>query len=676
MLPGLGATLAVFRPGDAGIPTQLATVFGAGYAVVSLVSTALVLVGVLTAASFFTSLLAITVILWYVGLKKSGPRARVAALTAELRANPWPLATGFAFVVGLALVLSNYSGVVNFGSSNPFRYWADGLEIASAGQVPEASLQWGDEYPPTVNKLVFNSFNAAVSYAVAGPLAAMGALTFLCLLGLPVAAWAAANEMGLRHSALALAVMFGARLFLGHVMAFVSTLFAGEIFGLMVATCGLAVGLHALRSRGGRAAAMLSGVLFGAAAGTHLVPTVVMLTLLGWHALSRVAIERDIRRVLGTTAVVLGLSFAIAGSTVLLSNGDLGFGGAGSDRYSTAGGFDPTLFFVDGRIHQDATADPETRSLVNDGWYDRPTTVLRDHVEKSLSLRLRAPTPLIYLLPTAIAVATIGVVLWFPRELKPIAVMATGLWVSLLCFGLFFSLRYDTYIPARFPNRRLYAYGSLALVLLGMVLLEAALRLFGRVRSWAAPVAATLLVAVAAAIVLPSGRVSGLRLAEGRQSLAAMSWVRTSIPCDARIVASQRSAGTFQAMTGRVAVTEGMAPYVRPAILTGVIDLLVDARRFFRDPAKHKKFLVNQGIDHVVVLKEEYLLDKHPQLIGPVDERALSNARFLEPVHNSELMDVYRVRGVQQRAGFPDPADFPGYSCGRTPLESASGPSG
>lgn len=663
--------MATFRPGEVGIPTRLATVFGAGYAIVGLSSTFLTLLHILRPATLFVTLAATTVTLWVLGLMRGGPLARLRALGGDVRATPWTLGIGFAFLIGLAIVLSTYSPVVNFGTSNPFRYWADGLEIASGGQVPEGSLQWGTEYPPTVSKLVFNAFNAGVSYAVTEPLGAMGGLTVLCLIAFPVSGWAVGSELGFRYSAPLLAVLFGARVFLGHLMAFSALLFVGESFGLMVATCGLALGLRALRYPGQWRAAILAGVVFAAAAGTHLVPALIMLTLLGWYAIARLLIERDLRRVAGAAAVILGLTGAIAGGNLLLSGGDIGFGGAeGSDRYDTSGGrFDPTVFFVNGDTHQDPGAQPATRIENNGGWYDRPQTVVADYVGKST--RLPSTRLLLYLVPAVIALAGIAAVLWFPKDLKPVGIIAIGFWVMILAVGLLFSLGYDTYIPARFPNRRLFAYGSLSFVLLGTSILEVVLLTLRRVRPWAPVVAATVLIGMAAAVVLPTARVSADQVAEGRQSVSVMNSIRADVPCDARILASQRTAGIFQAITGRAAVTEGMAPFVRPDILTTVIERLLEARRFFRYPKRNKDFLVNEGVDYVVVVKKKYLLDTYPQLLGRADRRALSDSPFLELVERNSLVDLYMVTGLQKAGDFPSPSDFPGYTCGRAPLPHA-----
>jgi energy-converting hydrogenase Eha subunit E len=672
VLPGLGATMATFRPGEAGIPTQLATIFGAGYATVGLSSTFLALLHVLSPVTFLVTLSGITVALWFAGLSRGAPRARLHSLRGEIRATPWTVGLGLAFLVALSLVLLfGYSPLVNFGASNPFRYWADGLEIATAGGVPESTLQWGTEYPPTVSKLVFNAFNAALSYVTPGALAAMGAATLLGLVALPAAGWAVGREIGFRYAAPLVAVLFGTRVFLGHVMAFNPTLFVGETFGLMTATCALALGLHALRHADRWAVAILAGVVFAVAAGSHLVPAFIMLALFGWYALGRLLTHRDLRHVAGTALVVFALAGAIAAANLLLSGGDIGFGGTeGSDRYETSGGrFDPTAFFTKGEARQDPIDQPATRIEANRGWYDPPITVFSDYVRKSLG-----PTPttlLLYLAPLLLGLGGMAVLWRWPRRLKPVGLAAVGFWSTILVLGVLFSLWYDTYIPARFPNRRLFSYGAVAFILLGLAAIEMLLLRLRRLRSWAPVAAAALLMGIGAMLVVPSAGVPEEEIAKGSQSLSAMNAIRAEVPCDARILASRRTAGIFQAITGRVAITEGITPFVRPGMLTDIIERLIEARRFLRFPTPHRDFLVRQAVDYVIVVKKKYVLDVYPQLMGPADSQALARADFLELVHRSSLMDIYRVTGLPEGPDFPDPGEFAGYSCGRGPVASA-----
>ena len=667
VLPGLGVAMVAFRPGEVGLPTQLATVLGAGYAVVALMNTILVHLHVLNRSTFIIGLSLLVVGLVFFGWRTASPRARWASIVSEFRRKPLTTGAGILFLAVFVLVISDHSGYDNLGRSNPMRYWSDGVEIADVGALPDASLQWGAAYPPAGSKLVFNAFDAGLSYVVQNPIAATGALTFMILVALPIALWAVGHELGFRYTAVLFAVVLSADVeLLKRWLAFDPGVFAGESFGLVVAMCGLALGVHALHADGLRVR-VLAGIVLGAAAGVHLVPTVVVLAALASYALGRLIAERDMRVTIARGAVVLAVCGAIVGANFLFSRGHIGWGGAsGSARYDTLGGrFDPTLFFANGVTEQRRIARPGVRSDAHGGWYDLPGDVYDKYVERSAFVDARSPV--LYLVPIGIVVLTIAILVVFPRRLKPLGFVASGLWVSLLCAGLLFSYRYDTYIPARVPARRLFGYGSLALVLLGFVLVEGVCLLLRRARPWLAPVAAMVVVAIAAGLLLPDYP-SSRRVSDGRDALEAMNTVRANVPCDARILASQRSGGTFQALAGRAAVTEGLAPFLRPEIATIVAKRLLGARAFFLDPRRHKDYLRREAVDYVVVTKNRRILDAYPALIGPVNPQRLTGIPFLRLTHTDALLDIYRVTGVDASGRSPNAAGFPGYDCGRDPI--------
>src|SRR5437763_1260172 len=128
---------------------------------------------------------ALTVGLWAFGLRRGGAGAHWTALRDEVSADRWALAAGTIVFVAIAVVRLRSSPLLNFEMFGPWRYWADGLEIADAGRVPAETLQWGSTWTPTVSKVVLNSYHAALSYAIGrAPLPAMGALLWLASTGL------------------------------------------------------------------------------------------------------------------------------------------------------------------------------------------------------------------------------------------------------------------------------------------------------------------------------------------------------------------------------------------------------------------------------------------------------------------------------------------------------------
>ncbi|MGH3139428.1 MAG: hypothetical protein ACRDQE_06815, partial [Gaiellales bacterium] len=73
LVPGIGAMLAVYPPGRAGLATRIALAFGLGYAAVGLTATGLVIAHVLSRSSFLVALLAVTMALWAAGLRRGRP---------------------------------------------------------------------------------------------------------------------------------------------------------------------------------------------------------------------------------------------------------------------------------------------------------------------------------------------------------------------------------------------------------------------------------------------------------------------------------------------------------------------------------------------------------------------------------------------------------------------------
>src|SRR3954447_19888093 len=96
VIPGAGASLALHRPGQAGIPTRLALCFGLGYAAAALAGVLLEILHVLNAATYVGLLAAVTAVLWGHAIRRDGLRAHAAALRDELVAEPWLTGSGLA----------------------------------------------------------------------------------------------------------------------------------------------------------------------------------------------------------------------------------------------------------------------------------------------------------------------------------------------------------------------------------------------------------------------------------------------------------------------------------------------------------------------------------------------------------------------------------------------------
>ena len=664
LLPGLGATLAVFRGGQAGLPTQLACVFGLGFVTLSGWGFLLIQLRLFNPVALWTGIALITVAFFTIGLRRSGPRERASALRDEIKADGWVNAIGLIAVAVFAFGMTRgQSALLNFGVANPFRYWSDGLEVADAGQVPSETLQWGQLFAPTVSKLSFNALNGAFSFLSDNPLEVMGPPLILVLVGCAFAGWAFGRELGLRYTAPLLVILAGpgTEVFKHSLLISPQRWYAGETFARLALVTGLLLAVNVLRNKGRPVVAVAAGVALGVAGTTHLIPTGIGVGFLCFYAVFLMISERQFRHVLTVGLVAGGIFSLFVLSGLLLSGGDAAFDAVDKGRaIDTEGGtFDPTRFLVSGIVDQPEDVQPASRLEMNDGWYELPGTIFEDYIVASMTSAVEdGPLAIIFI---GVGLAALLLLLLGPRPLRPVAIAAFFMWSSLLIIAIFMSSQYDTYVPGSFAQRRLWSYAGFFPMVVGVALLEVVLQLLGKVKSWIPISAAAVIVCIVLVRAEPPPVERSL-LRAGADSVMAMNWVSENLPCDARLLANQRTGGTFQAMTGRVAIAEGMAPYLRPEMLADVIDLLFDGRDFFQDPATNESVLNEHGVDYVLVAKTKYLFDRKPALLGRFPPERVATAEGLELIYESRLMDVYRVENPST-ADWPQPNEHAGYDC-------------
>lgn len=667
-VPGLGAVLAAYGPGRPGIATGLALVPALGYGVAGTCSFVLTLLGVLRPATVFPVLGVVTVLLWLVGLRRGSLRVRVRAAGAELRADPWALGLGLAVMVSIAVIAISFSPALTFGSSSSWRYWADAREIADAGRIPARSIQYGVLLKPTTSKSFLNAFVATVAL---GPgrdmVAAFGAMVWVGAVGFALGLWAVGRELGLRLTAPLLPVLtIMNRSFLYKEISSDLHVFKAETFGRMAAVAAVAVAVRAIRGRRGWGDALLGGAMFGVSAGTHLVPTLIGVLAVGWYAVTRLLRESGRGSTLARTAVVGATAAALALGVLFLPRGDLGLQGSGGAKsYASFGPrFDPTRYLSAG----------VTKSRPRTGrFYISPVDVYRGYVARATRIlpgsRLGDQwlVPLEALLAIGGLLLAVAALLWFPPAVRSNVLMAWGLGASLVAVAIYFSWRYHEFVLAWFGVRRLFDYSSVPLVLMALTLIEAAVVLAPRVRvpSAAAVAAGLAVVVLGGALLLPDAYLSGLE--PTRQRAAPLDWIRANIPCDARILMRERTAGVLEAATGRVGVVEGMAPHLRPAVLKPVVKLLLAARAFFADPVRRASFLRGEAIDYVIVTGR--IAGYRSPLGKDVDIGLLDAVPALRLIHDGDGLRVYRVVPPPSNHGrYPSSIGYPGYTCARGPL--------
>jgi len=658
VLPGLGVTILALPPPALEPATRLALTFGLGYATWALVAFALALFGALSTTALVVSMSLATLIAWAIGLRRAGA-GTVRALVREVRACSWEMALGLAAVAAVAVVRLLLDPTVNLPAITAFRYWGDALEIADLGGLPSQSLQYGSFHASANSKVLLNCFNAAVALVVGrDALPALGALVWTTSLAMAIALWAAGRELGLRWTAPLLPLLVVAnQAVLNRSLANDLDVYRAESVGRLIALCAFVAGLRALSGRGGGVHGVVAGLLGGVGVVTHAIPMIVVAALLGTYLIARISIAHGPRRILRSALLMGAAAGAVAAFVLAVTPGDLGFEGAAAPSgYERTGvRFDPTFFLLRG------TREPP----------DLPVDVVPDLFVASAfgapeATAATAEAPVAWqIVFVAASVMAIAMLSWFPHVLRPIGVVAVGSAVAMVGVAQFFAQRFDNWVLVTFGTRRLFDYSSIPFLLLALGLLEALLAwLAGRRPRWVRPAAASL-VALTVLGVVPSGidpHPEGWQR-HGARGVALVDWVSRHTSCDATILANQRTSGVFKVMTGRVALLEGMTPYLRPDLLRDVVRLLRSTQRFFARPTQERSFLTRHGVDYVIQLRGLRL--------GHVVRgtgRDLEVPTLLEAAWDRPDATIYRVRPAARDEKGSRAPSAPGYSCRRTPV--------
>lgn len=645
LLCGCAASLAALPAGSVSLPLRVASVFALGYATVALTAVVLVLVHAMTTVVLAPVLVVVVVGMAAVAVRRSPVRATAAGLRAEVGADRLPLAAGA--VVIAAIAVARMVVPVDAGAGG-WRYWADGLEIAHAGHVPNVTLQWGILQAPAISKLGANSYNAALALALQShPFSAMAASLWLSSIGFAVGLWALAWELGLRRiSPVVPLVATAVYAWPFHIRldgAIVGKLqfFQNEDAARMCAVIAVALALTAIRGEThGRLRPLVAGIIMAAAALTHLVPVLAMLALLVGYAVASIVRTRSAAIPARAAGTVLGTALLIPVVALAFAGGDLGFQGATGHSYQTlAGGFDPTLALL-GRLEP-------PRPKADAHFYTQPGTIALNYVRSATALT-GSHRSIAGLILAVAALAAIAAVAGGTGERLTVAA-ATCMAGLLLAATMLFSFRYSYYIPATFGDRRLFEYGSIPLLLLGAAAGNALLNLLhGR-----ALAAATVCVPVLAAVAVGwTGMAGGLHRGHPWQPFIQAARLKTS--CDSRLLTPFMSRGSFQALSGRTSIREGLMVFLRPDLLARALLVERQAREFYKDPVAHAGLLDSEHLDYVLAYRRSGpLLDRVPGL-----ERSGAVANVL----------VYRVVDPASGGGaYPSKVD--GYPCTTEPMK-------
>ena len=442
--------------------------FGLGYALVALLSSMLVLAHVLTEWVAGLALAAAVAGLAAIAVRRAGLRAGVSELAGEARTAGL---TGLLGLASVAAIAAARLGVPRNSLAGGWRYWSDGLEIADLGHIPSRTLQWGAFHPPAISKLAANAYNATLSFGlVHHPYDAMAASLWLSAAGLAAGLWALAWELGLRLGSTRpgagrsgrAAVAGRPAVRLHHRLQ--AAVLRGRGHRPHVRTGGRALAIAAVRGDAGRRRALVAGGVLGAAALSHLVPTLVMAALLTAIAVGYGLLERRLRTAALALAITLAVAAGVTAGGLLVAGGDIGLGGASGGHYTLyEGRYDPTAALL-GRLTK-----PKPKHTQR--FYTSPRDVLSADFTRATFLR-STPAAMIAVLAVTLALAAAATV-WGSPQVRTAVAAAAGLELLLVAAALAFSFHYAYYIQATFGTRRLFDYASLPLLVAGAAALEA-----------------------------------------------------------------------------------------------------------------------------------------------------------------------------------------------------------
>jgi hypothetical protein len=650
LVPGLGAALALAPPGRIAIETRLALVFALGYGLVAGVASVLALAHVFLLPTFVVGVALATVAVWVVALRRASLREHAAALVEQVRDAPVIFATGVAFLLAFAVSRLLYPIGASLGVRSSWRYWADGLEVAEAGHVPPESGQWGIEIPTTVSKMVLNAFEGGISFLLGpGPLAPMHAILTVTAIGVVAALLALGRELGLGIFAPlvpAMIVLPPKNFPLAQEISTDLRYYTGEGMGRLAAFGAVLIAIYALRESRGRGLAVVTGVLLALAGLTHLVPTLISGLLIALYALAMIVLKRsDARRVVGIGVVVTAVFGVLYVGMLGLSGGDLGLQRAtsGASFREFPPEVDPTRSFIHGSYVE--------KSGKREDFLIPPREILQRYGAEAIDRPASGRYGLLAL--ALLAAASIAMVV-VNRPFLPLALMAWGVAAVTLVVTFVFSYRYGTQIPANFGVRRLYDYIAFVPALLIPALLETVARPLVRRRA-AVAVALTVLVGVLA-VGAVAARVPNRSVPEAAAGVRMFRSVADVVPCDARMLANARTAGSWQSWTGRRAVTEGMSPFLRPRIMERILPILVQANEFFADPQANGDFLESEDVDYVVVVQPSVLWGTggSARRVTPEGLTAIAGLPDVELVYEDKRVSVFR-RGAGNDPGAEQP---------------------
>ena len=645
-VPGIGAALAVFGPGEISVLTRAAAAFGLGFAAAGGCAFVLSSAHLFRLAIFLPLWAAVSAALWVLAVRRAPLREQGRALLTDLRGNAFPLALGAAVLLAVLVIHLPY---LHYLGGPHYVYYLNGVEIANAHGVPAATLEYNQSWPPATDKIFLDAFTGVLVLFSQNPLLAPGVLLWLSVLGCGIGLWAAAWELGLRRTGgLLPLLLLGNGLIFNTNMSDGFSEYRAEDFGRAVAFCALALGIVAIREGGWRLAVM-AGIVLAAASGSHLIPALIVVLALTCIGLARLLYDAGWRARLATlrSGLLVGGSAGVLGLAIrVFAGGAFGLGGASNQAGYAAihTPFDPTEYLYYGHF---VPRDPASTGLHP---YMSARHLFSGFLSSGLGIYLSLWQALL-LLAAGLA-ASLALFFYVRTDLRIAGLVGLGIFAGIILVSLAFDYRYHVFIDATFGQRRLGNYSSVGFILVGLAVLEGLILLLERTPAPVLIAGAVLPVVFLTAWLLPSSGLSHSLRAASHQRLSLVNWIRGHTPCGARFLVNQRSEGTLASLTGRNAVSEGMGPFLRPDKLPYVISLMLGARSFYQHPQANEAFLRQYGITYVIAVRTGELIGYGgPE--GTANFRALRSTPFLHLVYSTRVVRVFQVTGARAPAVTP-----------------------
>jgi hypothetical protein len=480
-----------------------------------------------------------------------------------------------------------------------------GAQLTGAGGIPASVAEWGLSVRWLPDYLVFNidseAFIASLGFLPRADTLAAWRLP-VALLGILVVFVVVRLWVG-RAAALA-----GTALIVG--TAFVLAKFDAykpEAFGIVLGLAGLWLVVRGLRS-GRRSWVLVGGACLGLDLSVHAIAAVAMgLLVAGFGAAEWLAVrDRRLERAGWLVrAALLGLLISVVMGVGL--QGRAAVAGAALNP-GTATGPDPTWTFFLRSTGDFTVPEPPPPALPLAGGVTNPWAGFR--ITSAFGW---------WLIPFsgigALAFAALG-----GRRTRSGLVGLAGSGVLLAAAIAFFALAFDTYVP-RWTG--LVRFGQYLPLLVG---LGVTFGIAGYLRLWAwlaevrVPRALAIVAAIAGIVWLVPWAAARYdrepaMTPDGRAALATL---RTMASPGDVVLSNALTTGTIESFTGLEAPLEGRQPLIEdPAFLTAANQLLLDAHRWFVEPAD-RALLDRLGVRWVLVVDDPATLGAPATLGGSV----------------------------------------------------------